>query len=418
MLAFPAPSGRLPPEGWARPDTSARFVRDVLQAEMNQLRPSGWPLPEGGWLPHLHWQNDLGADSLELLALSAALADATQLQSVDAAEALYRQPTLARWQHVAEQALRAAPPTMRFRTSGSTGAPKTCVHELAGLMQEMQAMAAAIGPVQRIVCAVRCHHIYGFLFSILLPHAMGQPELPLLDLQGRPPLALASQLQAGDLVIGFPDWWRAVARTSGPLPPGVTGVTSTAPCPDEVCLALQALGLGRLLHIYGSSETSGIGWRAWPAPHYQLHPFWQALPEQSQVLQRSWPDGQRSLVTLQDHICWHGDRHFLPGPRLDGAVQIAGVNVHLNQVRERLRQHPAVADVALRVHSFAGQDRLKAFVVPKEGAQQPGLLETLRTWGQQHLAPASRPVHYTLGGTLPVNDAGKACDWAVPAGEA
>jgi long-chain acyl-CoA synthetase len=408
----PGPLSATPP-WWQNQPTLSRFVRDVLQAEMAQLRPAGWPLPPTGWHEGLHWQHELGADSLELMALSTALADAVQLRDPDAAASLYTTPTVGNWQNLALASLQASADQMRFRTSGSTGSPKSCVHSTASLMQEMQAMAAVIGPVQRIVSAVRCHHIYGFLFTVLLPHAMGRPGLPLLDLQGKPPVALGALLAPGDLVIGFPEWWRAVGRTQPELPAGVTGITSTAPCPDEVCAPLQAAGLARLLHIYGSSETSGVGWRDWPEPGYTLHPFWQRVPDQTQQLQRGYPDGEVAIVSLQDHIDWLGAQRFTPGPRVDGVVQVGGVNVHLAQVRQSLLRHEAVADVALRLHTFGDQARLKAFVVPKATAPIVGLAAQLQQWGQRHLAPAARPVHYSFGDSLPVNASGKACDWPV-----
>jgi hypothetical protein len=54
---------------------------------------------------------------------------------------------------------------------------------------------------------------------------MGRPNLPLLDLQGRPPIGLDTLLRPGDLVIGFPDWWRAVGRMLTRLPKGIVGIT-------------------------------------------------------------------------------------------------------------------------------------------------------------------------------------------------
>ena len=408
-----------PPAWWAQPDTLQRLVRDLLEAEMAQMRPSGWPLPSRGqpWPSHLSLTHDLGADSLELLNLTMALADAASVRDPQAASSLYEQPSLGHWLDMAEQGLRAhqmeaTEACMRFRTSGSTGAPKGCSHTLASLMQEMQAMAQVIGPVQRIVSSVRSHHIYGFLFTVLLPHAMGRPDLPLLDLQGRPPIGLDTLLRPGDLVIGFPDWWRAVGRLPARLPKGIVGITSTAPCPDDICEAVMANGLSRLLHIYGSSETSGVGWRDWPEAGYQLHPFWTRIAEQEQTLVRHFPSGQTTTVDLQDQMNWLAPDRFQPGPRLDGAVQVGGVNVHLGQVRQRLLKQAGVADVALRLHDFAGQARLKAFVVPWNDAPAD-LAAQLQAWAARHLAPAARPVHYTVGTEVPRNSMGKPGDWAV-----
>ncbi len=401
---------------WTHEPSLRRYVRDVLQTEMAQLRPGGWPLPPAGWHDGLHWQDDLGADSLERLSLTVALADAVNLRDARAAQALDQGQRVGEWLCLARDSLAARPDTLRFRTSGSTGTPKSCTHHLQDLLQEMHAMHDVLGPVQRIVSAVRSHHIYGFLFTVLLPHAMGQPDLPVLDLQGQSPVALGAQLQPGDLVIGFPDWWRAVARMHPEWPEGVIGITSTAPCPDEVCQAVMASGLKRLLHIYGSSETAGIGWRDWPEPGYRLHDHWQRVASQPQQLQRVGPSPDEGRITLQDHIEWLDERHFRPGARVDGAVQVGGVNVHLDQVAQRLCQHPGVEQATVRLHSGGPSPRLKAFIVPRRfpemgtlGPEQ--LIAELTRWAQRHLAPAARPVHYTVGESLPRNAMGKACDW-------
>ena len=68
-----------------------------------------------------------------------------------------------------------------------------------------------------------------------------------------------AELRAGDLVVGYPDFWRAIARAGRALPGGVIGITSTAPCPADVAGDLQSLGLDTLVELYGSSETAGVG---------------------------------------------------------------------------------------------------------------------------------------------------------------
>lgn len=409
---------------WQQPGALPRFVRDVLLAEMAQLRPGGWALPAAGWHGGLHLADDLGADSLELMALSTALSDACGLTDPDDAQRLYDEPTVAGWQAIAQRALAARPHQMRFRTSGSTGTPRSCVHRLDGLTEEMQAMAAAIGPVGRVVSLVRCHHIYGFLFTLLLPRLL-QPRdaahgIEVIDLYGMPPAAVPARLREGDLLVGVPVQWQALARLAPRWPAQVIGTTSTAPCPAEVCDTLRHSGLHRLLHVYGSSETSGIGWREGGEPSYRLHPYWHRVDGDPQTLVRTLPLGTALRAELQDRIDWPEQRRFVPGPRIDGAVQVGGVNVHLAAVRETLMRHPNIAQVALRLHPFEAGPRLKAFVVPRietgldcGSTAEQDFAASLHDWSRRHLAPPARPVHWRFGETLPVNEAGKACDWRV-----
>jgi long-chain acyl-CoA synthetase len=435
MVAAGAASGPSWALHWARsPDAVMRHVRDVLLGEWQQLRPAA-PVagqPDLAAMPmadlrRLNLLEDLAADSLERMALSAAFSDAVPLLSADDADALFSDLRLGAWGELAQRSWAAQPATLRFRTSGSTGRPKTCKHRVIDLAQEVHALAEVIGPVRRIVSAVRCHHIYGFLFTLMLPQVPGllrrdacgdtsASPVPVLDLCGRPVASVLARLQPGDLVIGFPDWWRAVGRSAHEFPPGVIGVTSTAPCPDDVCEPLMAAGLSRLLHIYGSSETAGIGWRDWPQAHYTLLPAWQAVPEAPDQITRHGWDGHRQACALPDDVQWLGPRTLRPVSRRDGAVQVGGINVHLGAVRQQIMSQGDVADAMLRLHDFAGQPRLKLFVVPRDAHMDSHtLVAALQRFAQRHLAPPARPAHITVGPALPVNAAGKACDWPVPA---
>src|SRR5205823_4100230 len=138
-------------------------------------------------------------------------------------------PRLADWLAYARAGLAAGEGRqLSFRTSGSAGAPKHCTHDVSTLWQEVGELARLVAGSRRILCAVPAHHIYGFLFSVLLPQALGIAGEDVIDVRASAPAAIAGQLRAGDLVIGHPDFWRALARSTSTLPPGVAGVTSTA----------------------------------------------------------------------------------------------------------------------------------------------------------------------------------------------
>ena len=400
---------------WRHPSLLHRFLDGLLRAEMARLRPGGWAAKLDLWAPGRHWVHDLDADSLELMALAGALGAAVDLPDADAAEALFENPTPGHWARVAADCLDRQPDRMRYRSSGSTGTPRWHAHRLADLAQEMQVVGAELGPVQRIVSAVPCHHIYGHLFGVLLPWARDLPDLPFLSLHGRAPLALGGQLRPGDLVLGFPDWWELVVAQDVTWPVGVTGVTSTAPCPDRLAQALARQGLPRLVQVYGSSETAGVGWRDQPDQPFRLHPFWHRDASHPHRLLRQHASGDNSPAAAPDVLRWTDDRHFWPGERRDGAVQVGGVNVFPGAVRSLLRGHPAVKDVAVRLHDFSGQPRLKAYVVPWPEADPGTLAEHLRQWAAERLPAAARPAHVAVGLALPVNAEGKACDWPLPA---
>lgn len=112
---------------------------------------------------------------------------------------------------------------------------------------------------RRVLAAVPAHHMYGFLFTMPLPARLGCNDV--IDICRMTPQAVAAIMQSGDLVVSHPAHWSLLARHANRLPPGLQGVTSTAPCPDALAIALEVMGLGRLMQMYGSSETAGIGTR-------------------------------------------------------------------------------------------------------------------------------------------------------------
>jgi 4-coumarate--CoA ligase (photoactive yellow protein activation family) len=391
----------------------ARILESKLRAELAAARGrSGAPPPA---LPPAPWPEDmpldeggLGADSLERLWLAGAVNEMFHLHEAGLEESLLGSPLLGDWLDRAGEALRAAG-RVTFATSGSTGAPKRCAHALPDLLEEVEALAALLPGRGRVVSTVPAHHIYGFLFTALLPDRLGAPVAP-----------AGTSLESGDLVVSFPERWLFLERSVERFPPDVTGTTSTAPCPAWLPEALAARGLAGLLEIYGSSETAGIGTRRWPDPAYTLLPHWRFAgpasgpdpdldqsPRPLELVRRS---GARA--TTMDGLVPEGERRFTLGGRVDGAVQVGGVNVQPAAVGARLRDHPGVRDAAVRLMRPEEGSRLKAFVVPSDpAADREALRAALGAWIDAHLAAAERPRALSFGAELPRNPMGKPADW-------
>ena len=399
---------------WQHDEVIRRLICDLITAEFTNIRPSGVQLPPHPWHGSLHLCNDLGADSLELLQLATALADMLHLQESGTEDFLLARPTLADWISIAQAALRRFDAALTFRTSGSTGTPKRCSHALAGLWQEVLELATLLPERQRVLSAVPSHHIYGFIFTILLPHALGLAAAEVIDLRGSSPARLRGLLAEGDLVIGHPIFWQAAAPLLAGVASDVVGVSSTAPCPDSLSEALRVAGLGRLLQIFGSSETAGIGWRDLETAPYALFKHWQKDPLHEAMVIRRIADGSIQKFELPDKVAWCEDRFFWPGARRDAAVQVGGINVFPAVVRRALLSHPAVHDAAVRLMRADEGARLKAFIVAHEShLDQAALHQALEDWVQQHLTPPERPRAFTFGAQCPVGPDGKDADWII-----
>jgi 4-coumarate--CoA ligase (photoactive yellow protein activation family) len=388
-----------------------RFVCDLVADELQRQRRSApeRPLP---WPEDLDLVRDLGVDSLELLALATALSEALHLHASGLEDWLLARRRLGDWVDIAAASLAEFSGALTFRTSGSTGEPRPCVHALATLQQEVKHLATLIPGRKRLLCAVPAHHIYGFLFSVLLPAALGEPALEVVDLRGSTPAWLARGAQPGDLVIAHPEFWQAVARTVPRLPEDVVGVTSTAPCPDAVSESVLHAGLAGLVQVYGASETAGIGWRTSHTQPYGLMPYW-SFAEGDSALWRRLPDGTSQVFTLQDRLTHVGERAFTVGGRHDQAVQVGGINVFPARVRDVLVRHPAVADAAVRLMRPEEGTRLKAFVVPRADLDADEVRRLVRSLVDGELATAERPKAISIGASLPRNAQGKLADWNI-----
>jgi long-chain acyl-CoA synthetase len=400
---------------WRSRAVLTRFVADLVEDELVRQRRSsvGRPRP---WPEDLSFEQDLGVDSLERMALATALAESLQLHESGIEDYLLVKRTLGDWVDIAQAGLDRFSGRLVFRTSGSSGAPKSCPHPLDALLQETGQHARLFAGRRRILSAVPGHHIYGFLFNVLLPRALGLDAAAVLDIRASTPAWLARGAQPGDLVVGHPDFWRAVASTARGLPADVIGLTSTAPCPDAVSEAIEAAGIARLFHIYGSSETAGIGWRdSWREP-YRLFPYWTFPSDRSDQLLRAMPDGSRQQLACQDCLERIDAGHFAVGGRRDDAVQVGGINVFPARVAAVLRRHPQVDDASVRQMRPDEGSRLKAYVVPSaEVTDTPAFLLDLGQWIDSQLTVQERPKAIRAGDRLPVSESGKPADWNLDA---
>jgi long-chain acyl-CoA synthetase len=404
------------PDWWAAPGVLHRFVADLVADEVSHLRPGGAALPPRPWPAELPLDGGgLGLDSLELLSVAAALNETLHLHESGIEDLLLARRTVGDWVTLAAEGLAHFSARVTFRTSGSSGQPKPCTHELAHLQQEVACLAELLFGRRRVLTAVPAHHIYGFLFTVLLPDRLLCG--PALDLRSATPQSLPQNLQVDDLLVSHPAHWALVARHASALPNGVHGVTSTAPCPDELARALTGTGLQRLLQVYGSSETAGIGWRDAPGSPYRLMPHWQRDATDASVLVRFATDGTRCPYSMQDHIEWLAGEMFRVAGRLDAAVQVGGINVFPERVRQALLSHPAVHEAAVRQMAAHEGQRLKAFIVPTSGADPIVLRDEIARWLSGRLSAPEQPKAFTFGTALPVNQSGKACDWPISCGE-
>ena len=232
-------------------------------------------------------------------------------------------------------------------SSGSTGEPKAIPKAWPQLEAELRVQMALWGERlvdTRVLASVSHQHIYGLLFRILLPLALGRPfdrrsiDYPeQLALQTAPWALIASPAFLSRLDPAIPAaGCRLIVSSGGPLQPGD---------------AHQAkLLLGQLpVEIFGSSETGGIGWRQ----RHQVQTPWTTLPG---VEVRVGPDQCLLLrspflptaewLDCADRILMTGAGFELLG-RQDRVVKLEEKRISLDEVEARLQALAEVESAAV-----------------------------------------------------------------------
>jgi long-chain acyl-CoA synthetase len=389
--------------------------------------------------PHaapLSWTADLlDLDSLARMQLATAAATWCNAYDAGFEDLFLAKRTAADWAVVMRRAREAGAKQLTFATSGSTGTRKHLRHREDILANEARAWASVLGPVKRVVVLCPTHHIYGFIWGVLVPLALGVPAVD-ADLTSLP------ALQSGDLVVAVPDQWAWLAASQRALPAGVQGVSSTAPLPAQVhdALTLTPAGtaanaptdapstrqmhtpLARLLQIYGSTETAGLAYRTQSAGPYTLAPGRTRNAQDGINLQL--PSGALQALAVQDDLQWTSDTTFNLLRRTDESVQVGGHNVSPAWVVAQLQTNSAVKEAAVRLDG-ATTPKLKAFVVLHSAAHVE-VEADVTTMHVEHRATQSAALEQwvldtlpwyanfssiTYGSALPRNALGKPSDW-------
>jgi len=382
---------------------TALIVDEIARTTRRQISASA----VASWTDNTTIDEDgVGVDSLMRLDCALHVNEFFHLHEVGSEDYLLVRRKLGDWVEVVQATLKIRFAAVTFRTSGSTGLPSKCTQLLSDLDAENIATIGVVGDRRRVATLVPPHHIYGFLHTVRLPLHLGADTVD-LGLSG--PGSWAGLIAPGDLVVATPHLWSLLVEAGRRLPDDVVGVTSTAPMPAALAEQVLALGATRLIEIYGSSETAGIGWRDDPSSPFRLFDFWR-VAEQGRALAR---DGA-APISLNDVVTWDSARLLRVGPRKDGMVQVAGTNVNPTDVSRRLRQHESVVDCVVRAQRNAdpARARLEAFIVTRTAVpDEPALAKDLAKWCSKTFNPAERPVAFKFGTSMPRDAIGKPTLW-------
>ncbi len=297
-------------------------------------------------------------------------------------------------------------------TGGSTGKPRIWSKTPTNLFGEALHLAQTfgIGGSDVILPTVPPQHIYGLLFSVLLPFVASARVL------GRActfPQEILSALQneGATVLVSVPIHYRAM-RTGGIERFSLrVAFSSAAPLDGEdATFFRERTGLA-INEIYGSTETGGMAVRSYGANHGSWEPFacidWKILSGhlcvRSPFVSPDLPCDPEGFFMTADRVGETEENRFMLRGRADNVVKIAGKRVDLEEIREKIRRIPGVKDAYLTAVPLkrARQEEIAALVVTDLPPR------TLRAAIRSMDESAGRPRRIRIAGTLPVLPNGK-----------
>ena len=392
-----------------------RIVCDIIASVLIKIRGNINDIPAiSEWNDHTKLtKGGFEIDSVELIALATHVNQMFHLYETGVEEFLLRKSEIGQWAEVIMQSLNKNHDAITFKTSGSTGIEKDISHQWLELLQEVRFFSNLFQNSRRVVSFVPCHHIYGLLFTVILPRILA---VPVLDFRFKSIGQIISSLEPNDLIVSIPVQWRyfndSMASDYKINSSNIQGLTSTAPCPPELIQLLRKRGIQTITEIFGSSETSGIGYRQSPHSPYRLLPFLNYIKDQD-ILEKKLPSGDTRIIDTVDNLEWIDNRRFKPVNRKDGSVQIAGMNVKPEYIAQKINEHPDVLTCAVRMMNPEEGDRLKAFIVPKDRQICDSKQNEIKKWIRNNLLSVERPAAIIFGNALPRNEMGKLKDFQI-----
>ncbi|MDR2768750.1 MAG: AMP-binding protein [Treponema sp.] len=317
-------------------------------------------------------------------------------------------------------------------TSGTTGRPKAVYQRLTEFEADNAFILSKWGEefLSRKVCSsVSPHHIYGLLFSVMLPFTAGVPfrreriEYPetLEELRDVSYLFVTVPAFLKRCVEGMDEDGAGNTRSLGLNSPWIF-TSGGAVLPDVAKKTEAALGFWPL-EVYGSTETSGIAWR-----QSKSGPEWTPFDNA-----KIWLNGEGCLViqspyikdpegfTTGDLAEIFDDGRFLLKGRADSIVKIEEKRISLPEVEARLLRSDLVSDAAVIAIQGKRQYLAAALALNAAGASRFAGTEKRRVnqWFREYLGqffePMVIPKRWRYLQALPRNPQGKIQNEAIRA---
>jgi acyl-coenzyme A synthetase/AMP-(fatty) acid ligase len=297
-------------------------------------------------------------------------------------------------------------------TGGSTGTPKKWSKSAGNIFGEAFFMTDRyqIDDTDIITATVSPYHIYGLLFSVLIPlvsSARVLNETPSFPAE----ITSLVQQESATILVSVPAHYRVLK--SRPL--GATlkqAFSSAGMLEKEDSLDFTSCNSIGVVEVYGSTETGGLATRNRVSGQKYFHPLspveWRIKGERLYV--RS-PFLSTDLATNEDGFFLSGDRvqsekedSFSLHGRADAICEVGGVRVDLDEIRDLLQQQPNVKEcVVVPLPDEGGRGSRIAALLRGDAVD----ISTIQKKVSTILDPAALPKRIKAISVIPIKSNGK-----------
>ncbi len=260
--------------------------------------------------------------------------------------------TLARSASLPVMEIKADTELIRIFTGGSTGTPKIWSKTAGNIFGEALYMASRyqICNKDSILATVSPYHIYGFLFSVVIPlvaSAVVSAEIPTFPAE----IVETAQQQEATILVSVPPHYRVLKERNL----GATlrlAFSSAGMLEKDHSLGFASHNTIGVVEVYGSTETGGLATRNRSIGQKffkPLEPVCCKIRQERLYVQSPFlsPD----LTVNSDGFFLSGDRvreeensEFSLHGRADAIIKVAGIRVDLDEVRDFLQTQPGVEE--------------------------------------------------------------------------
>ncbi len=246
-------------------------------------------------------------------------------------------------------------------TSGTTGKPARIYKNSFNIMEELSILQKFIPLTKNIIflATVRPHHIYGFLFTILLPLFTDIPVIHTKSLLPGNILNIINKNNNNICLITIPAFINALLRVSKnhnthhiPLT-----ISSSAPLQKIAAISMNNTLSDSIIEIFGSTETGGIAsrqtingerddaWQVFPGIEYKVQD--DRLMIRSKMISPDQPTDMDGFYTTMDIARVLDNEKFEILGRIQYIVKIGGRRVSTLEVEKCIINSGLVKECAV-----------------------------------------------------------------------